>query len=354
LKPELSSSCFFYKVQGLRKSALRDSVKSVDLLRLNLAIEPDLQNFVCFLMESVRCLKGSAFQAAIASVELSQRLRAEGACSGHPFSVCVQLQNHRLFVHWNEKSFEIVQFGDVDPSEIEQLRDHLRKSTESTDSEILIQRNDAMVRHLHETRVRTERELAELELKLQSRQAELQISMHQAETDPLTGLLNRRAFDDRLSQAFRHTMRQKSSPLSLMMLDLDYFKNINDQHGHLYGDAYLVRMALTLRGAIREDVDCAFRFGGDEFAMLIYSDYLTACDRARQILGQMEGRVSIGIAAIDQYTKDDLTLEAFINQADSALYDAKRRGRGRAVVGGCSRADTQFCGPDCSEKGTHA
>lgn len=332
---------------------MRDSVKSVDLLRLNLAIEPDLQNFVRFLMESVRCLKGNAFQAAIASVELSQYLRAEGACCGHPFSVSVQLQGRRMQVHWNKKSFEIVQLGDVAQSEIEQLRDHLRKSTESTDSEILIQRNDAMVRHLHETRARTERELAELELKLQSRQAELQISIQQAETDPLTGLLNRRAFDERLSQAFRHTMRQKSSPLSLMMLDLDYFKTINDQHGHLYGDAYLVRMALTLRGAIREDVDCAFRFGGDEFAMLIYSDYVTACERARQVLAQMEGRVSIGIAAIDPHTRDDLTLEDFIHQADSALYDAKHRGRGRAVVGGCARVDTQLCVSNCSEKRAH-
>lgn len=333
---------------------MRDSVKSVDLLRLNLAIEPDLQNFVRFLMESVRCLKGNAFQAAIASVELSRHLRADGACSGQPFPVTVQLMNRSMQVRWNSRLLEIVQFGDVEASEIEQLRDRLRKSTESTDSEILIQRNDAMVRHLHETRARTERELAELEQKLQSRQAELQISIHQAETDPLTGLLNRRAFDERLSQAFRHTMRQKSSPLSLMMLDLDYFKNINDQHGHQYGDGYLVRMAQTLRGAIRENVDCAFRFGGDEFAMLIYSDYLTACDRARLVLGQMEGRVSIGIAAIDQHTRDDMTLEDFIYQADSALYDAKRRGRGRAVVGGCNRSDTNGCGSGCEMREVHA
>ena len=319
-----------------------------------MAIEPDLQNFVCFLMESVRCLKGNAFRAAIACVELSRHLHADGCCCGQPFPVSAQLINRCLNVRWDDKSFEIAQFGDVDPSEIEQLRDRLRKSTESIDSEILIQRNDAMVRHLHETRARTERELAELEQKLQSRQAELQISIHQAETDPLTGLLNRRAFDERLNQAFRHTMRQKSSPLSLMMLDLDYFKNINDQHGHQYGDSYLVRMAQTLRGAIRENVDCAFRFGGDEFAMLIYSDYLTACDRARQVLGQMEGRVSIGIAAIDQHTRDDLTLEAFINQADTALYDAKHRGRGRAVVGGCGRADTQGCGFDCPARGINA
>lgn len=313
-----------------------------------MAIEPDLQNFVCFLMESVRRLKGNAFQAASACVELNQLLRADGACCGQPFSVSVQLQKHSLQVKWNDKAFGVVQLDVVDQYEIEYLRDHLRKSTESIDSEILIQRNEAMVRHLHETRVRTEHELAELEVKLLCRQAELQVSIHQAETDPLTGLLNRRAFDGRLDQAFRHTMRQRSSPLSLMMLDLDYFKNINDQHGHQYGDSYLVKMAQILRGAIREDVDCVFRFGGDEFAMMIYSDYVTACDKAKYVIQLMDGRVSVGIATIDHRTHDDLTLEGFIYQADTALYDAKHRGRGRAVVGQCSKGDTHVCRSSCA------
>jgi two-component system cell cycle response regulator len=328
-------------------------VKSVELLRLNLAIEPDLQRFVCFLMESASCLKGNAFQAAIACVELSRRLRAEGACSGQPFSVSVQMQNHRLLAYWGTELFPLVQLSEVDQSEINQLRDYLRKSTESTDSEILIQRNEAMVRHLHETRVHTERELAELEVKLMCRQAELQASIHQAETDPLTGLFNRRAFDSRLDQAFRHTMRQRSAPLSLMMLDLDYFKSINDQHGHQYGDSYLIRMAHILRGAIREDVDCAFRFGGDEFAMMIYSDHINACEKARQVIQQMDGRVSVGISTLDAHTPDELTLENFIHMADTALYDAKHRGRGRAVVGQCNRVDTQVCRTGCAVKDMH-
>ena len=328
-------------------------MKSVELLRLNLAIEPDLQHFVCFLMESVRCLKGNVFQAAMASVELSKRLRAEGACCGQPFSVSVQLQNRRLQAYWGKELFPLVKLSAVDQSVIDQLRDHLRKSTESIDADILIQRNEAMVRHLHETRVRTERELAELEVKLMCRQAELQVSIQQAETDPLTGLFNRRAFDTRLDQAFRHTMRQKNAPLSLMLLDLDYFKTINDQYGHQYGDGYLIKMAQSMRSVIREDVDCAFRFGGDEFAMMIYSDYPNACEKARLVIQHMEGRVSVGIATIDVRTPDEMTLEKFINMADTALYDAKRRGRGRAVVGMCSRSDTQFCLSGCAVKYAH-
>ncbi len=314
-----------------------------------MAIEPDLQNFVCFLMESVRRLKGNAFGASLASLELNQRLRAAGACRGQPFPVSVQLKNHCLRVHWGDDELVVAQAGAIEKSVIDQLCDHLRKSTESIAPEILAQRNEAMVRHLQETRERTEQELAELQVKLLSRQAELQASIHQAETDPLTELPNRRAFDEKLDLAFRHTMRQRSSSLSLVMLDLDYFKNINDQHGHQFGDSYLIKMAQTLRGVIREDVDCAFRFGGDEFAIMIYSDHRTACDKARQVIQQMDGKVSIGISTIDPQTRDDVTLEDFIHQADSALYDAKRHGRGRAVVGKCN-GDTWECGANCPAK----
>ncbi len=315
-----------------------------------MAIEPDLQNFIGFLMESVRRLQGDAFRAALASLELSRRLRAAGACCGQPFSVRMQLQNHSLRVHWDENEFALAQTGAIEPSAIDQLRDYLRKSTESIDPEILTQRNEAMVRHLHETRVRTERELAELQVTLLSRQAELQISIREAETDPLTMLPNRRAFDEKLNQAFRHAMRQRTAPLSLMMLDLDFFKSINDEHGHQFGDAYLNKMAHILRSVIRENVDCAFRFGGDEFAMMIHADCSTASEKARQVILQMECKVSIGIATIDQQTPDDLTLEGFIHQADSALYEAKHRGRGRAVVFMCSRGDTQDCEPNCAVK----
>ncbi len=326
-------------------------MESVELLKLNLAIEPDLHNFVSFLMESVRCLNGNAFRASLASLELNQRLRAAGACRGQPFPVSVHLQDQRLRVHWSGGEFVVTQVGTVEKSEIEQLLDRLRKSTESLDPDILIQRHESMVRHLQETRERTEQELAELQVKLLSRLAELQVSIHQAETDPLTELPNRRAFDERLDAAFRHTMRQRSAPLSLLLLDLDHFKSINDQFGHQYGDSYLIRMAQILRGVIREDVDCAFRFGGDEFAVMVYADHNTACIKARQVIAQMEGRVSIGISTIDPQTREDVSLENFIHQADSALYEAKHRGRGRAVVGKC-KGDTRECAAKCPAKET--
>lgn len=325
-------------------------MESVELLNLNLAIEPDLQNFVCFLMESVRQLEGNTFRAALACLELTPLLRSAGASCGQPFQVAARLVNQNLHVHWGNCGFIIAQTNVSERTRIERLCEYLRKSTESIDPEILMLRNEAMARDLLQARVRAERELAELEIKLKSHQAELQISMHQAETDALTGLLNRRAFDIRLEQAFRHTMRQKNSPLSLIMLDLDHFKHVNDQHGHQYGDRYLIRMAQILRSVIREDVDCAFRFGGDEFAVMIHSDHLAAFDKAKQVLQQMDSKVSIGISTIDRNTYEECTLPDFIHQADSALYEAKRRGRGQIVVSQCSRGDQQACMFPCDLK----
>ena len=136
----------------------------------------------------------------------------------------------------------------------------------------------------------------------------------------------------RLEQMFRHAMRQKSAPLSLLMLDLDYFKQVNDEFGHQYGDAYLNKMAQVMRSIIREDVDFAFRFGGDEFAMVLFADHKQAQEKAEQVLKLMERKVSIGITTINADTPDGFALEEFFRHADHALYEAKHRGRGRVVV----------------------
>ena len=179
--------------------------------------------------------------------------------------------------------------------------------------------------------------------KLEKHQTDLHESMHKAETDSLTGLFNRRAFDEKLSRAFHHAMRQKDSSLSLVLLDIDHFKSINDQYGHQAGDVFLCKMADILRSVIREEVDFAFRFGGDEFAIVIFADHLLACEKARQVLQLMENKVSIGITDINPSTPDGLTLEEFIHRADKALYEAKNLGRGRIMADLCLSPD----GADC-------
>lgn len=321
---------------------------SVKLLQHNLAIEYDLQNFVGFVLESVNTLGGNIFSASLASLELMRQLRSSGAATGYPLPAILLLDGRLLLVAWGGQHLNIANLPQLPPqATILQLQQHLQNSTASTDPSILLQRNTEMARHFDEVRARTEQELAELQQSLKKHQAELHKSMHQAETDPLTGLYNRRAFDDKLGRAFHHAMRQKNSSLSLMLLDIDRFKGINDQFGHQFGDTFLNKMADTLRSVIREEVDFAFRFGGDEFAIVIFADHSLACDKARQVLQLMENKVSIGITDINPHTPDSLTLGEFIHRADKALYEAKHRGRGRIVVDLCLEPDGSTCSQAC-------
>jgi diguanylate cyclase (GGDEF)-like protein len=327
---------------------------TVELLKHDLTIDPDLRNFINFALESVGELGGNIFAASIASLELIEMLRNAGAATGHPMQASLLLRDNQLLVLWDKQGQSRIATLKESPSReiIAQLRLHLQNSTVSADPNILLQRNAEMERHFNEARSRAEQEMDTLQQALKARQQELLEVVHQAESDALTGLLNRRAFDERLKQAFLHTMRQRNSPLSLLLLDLDHFKKINDEFGHQAGDEHLKKTANILRNIIREDVDLAFRFGGDEFAVVLFADYPLACDKARQLLKSMEEKVSVGIATINQDTQNDLTLEEFIRRADNALYEAKHRGRGMIMSHYCISQSKHHCQFPCAEMAT--
>lgn len=317
----------------------------MELLRQNLAVETDLQNFTGFVLESVARLHGGTFAAVAPLLSLMQKLRASGASSGYPLPVDLILEGCQLKVCWEGRSEKVIELAQYPPQDhIDGLKQYLHDSTLVIDPDILLRRNVEMMRHFDELRLKNERELAAMQQALEKGRSELEMLAHQAETDPLTGLYNRRAFDARLEHMFRHTMRQRTSALSLMLFDLDYFKQVNDQFGHQYGDAYLQKMAQVLRSIIREDVDFAFRFGGDEFAVVLFADYPMACEKAKQVLLLMDKKVSIGITAINASTLEDLTLDTFVHHADQALYGAKRQGRGRVV---CAESESRACLTPC-------
>ena len=160
----------------------------------------------------------------------------------------------------------------------------------------------------------------------------------QARTDPLTGLLNRRAF---LEEMARHIDRldRESLPGTLMFADLDCFKPVNDQLGHEIGDLVLLRAAQELRDAVRPS-DLVARLGGDEFALWMDgADHMTAAERADRlcnevpkalsfIVGQVDPRptMSIGIAA--KQAGSDEAIDSLLRRADQAMYAVKRSGRG--------------------------
>lgn len=158
-----------------------------------------------------------------------------------------------------------------------------------------------------------------------------------ARIDGLTQVGNRTAFDDALTRAFESAQRHKA-PLSLIMLDIDYFKCINDTHGHSMGDRVLKDLAATISAACRTG-DSTFRYGGEEFAIILHNTTRTGAqafaERLRQAIkrlkwsspaGSLHLTVSMGITEISNTTATPLAL---LDKADQKLYAAKRTGRNR-------------------------
>lgn len=151
-------------------------------------------------------------------------------------------------------------------------------------------------------------------------------------TDPLTSLWNRRSLDRRLHAAWDFHARERS-PLSLMMIDLDHFKLINDTHGHPAGDRVLVHAAAIVRDQIGHE-GLAARFGGEEFCVVLPGmDAETARERAEQVRRAIEGAswpagpvtASVGVATV--VGGEEGSASVMLTRADRALYVAKRDGR---------------------------
>jgi len=173
--------------------------------------------------------------------------------------------------------------------------------------------------------------------KLQSAFAEL---AHISKTDQLTGLANRRHFQEVMT-AFYHQARRYDRPLSLIILDVDFFKAINDTGGHHAGDELLKTIAQACHQACRQ-ADLPGRLGGDEFAILLpetsAKDAEAVAQRLRQLVGAhaitvnaAEFNMTLSIGITDLSVEGINSREDMINLADRALYAAKERGRNRVV-----------------------
>jgi diguanylate cyclase (GGDEF)-like protein len=147
-------------------------------------------------------------------------------------------------------------------------------------------------------------------------------------TDSLTGLYNQREFYIRLKQEIVRSVRQKH-PLGVILVDLDNFKEFNDRHGHVAGDGVLRFVGKAISKSIREGVDTGYRYGGDEFAViLIDSDLAIAQEigiRIQQAISE-SGRVSASVG-YGMYS-EHMSLTEFVSAADANLYEAKTRYKG--------------------------
>jgi diguanylate cyclase (GGDEF)-like protein len=158
----------------------------------------------------------------------------------------------------------------------------------------------------------------------------------EARTDMLTGLLNRRGLAERAAIELAHARRERRS-IAVATFDIDYFKRINDEWGHETGDRVLVGVAAVLRDSVRE-IDAVARVGGEEFVVLLPGADAAAGDaltqRVRDALAHLgaPGLPAVSISAGVAAAVAPAALEPVLQGADTALYAAKRAGRGRTAV----------------------
>jgi diguanylate cyclase (GGDEF)-like protein/PAS domain S-box-containing protein len=191
------------------------------------------------------------------------------------------------------------------------------------------------VQQLHQANVELERALSQLEATQHELLALNQALERQATTDALTGLKNRIVFQNSILEMIALADRT-GAKLSLLLIDIDHFKRVNDQFGHQEGDRVLRVVAAVLAASVREQ-DIVARFGGEEFAVVLPNTDLEAATRVaehlRRACGQADGlttglTVSIGVAA---YASGD-SEATLIGRADEALYASKAQGRNRVTA----------------------
>jgi diguanylate cyclase (GGDEF)-like protein len=166
--------------------------------------------------------------------------------------------------------------------------------------------------------------------------------------DQLTGIPNRRNFEERLRMEWKQAIREQTT-ISLLMMDLDKFKDINDVYGHLQGDVVLQTVAEIFSHSFRRPGDYAARWGGEEFIILLpntsQEGAVETAEHIRSVVEntliqrddgpEMKITISIGINSIIPLM--DSSVESFISGADKGLYDAKLSGRNRVVCFSCKR-----------------
>jgi diguanylate cyclase (GGDEF)-like protein len=170
-------------------------------------------------------------------------------------------------------------------------------------------------------------------------QRDISTQVRNARKDAITGLFSRRYLDEQLPQLVKGH-RRNQQPISLLMLDLDHFKRVNDDHGHLVGDTVLAKVAEAVQGAIR-GADSAVRYGGEEFCIILpgtrQREARTVAERVRQAIeaidfsdtqGDLKVTGSLGVATLAGHEE----IREWLQRADIALFTAKHDGRNRVEI----------------------
>ena len=212
---------------------------------------------------------------------------------------------------------------------LNEVQDGLRESLDQQPTPVV-----EMTQKLLDANVHLRNDLKEARTQITQKQQELETYVSEARTDTLTGLQNRRSFNEEINRQFAQRQRQGIT-FSMLMIDVDHFKNFNDTYGHWAGDLVLRAVARVLSNTLRE-MDIVCRYGGEEFAVICPGSTLAqaaaGAGRVRAAIeaevitlkeGPVRVTISIGVAEVDETE----IAEGLIQRADSALYAAKRAGR---------------------------
>ena len=151
--------------------------------------------------------------------------------------------------------------------------------------------------------------------------------------DALTNLYNRRYFDKKIKIELNRAKRN-GYPLSLLIIDIDNFKIINDQYGHLAGDEFLEKFAAFLKQKFRRATDTVFRYGGDEFAAILanmpYNESILFCEELKETFKKeinQYSEISLSIGMVSIPSDVEISIDSALSTADNLLYKAKNKGK---------------------------
>lgn len=293
------------------------------VVRLWILVEADLLRLARLALDATRTCGGNAFSAAETVSAVLARMREARVTAGGALEVRLMADEQQLYLDFAEQRHMLSEIRAMERDRLAGLAARLRDESESRDAELLWQQNREAAR----IAAAQAEALEALEKSLLEKRQALAEATLQADTDPLTGLYNRRAYDARLDQAVAEA-RSGARPLALLFLDLDHFKDINDSEGHGAGDRHLQRVGAVLQTALADSGDSACRTGGDEFAVIMAAPLGQALEVAQGVIKALDGGVSIGLSL---YRQGD-TAQTLASRADQALYRAKGAGRGQVMV----------------------
>jgi diguanylate cyclase len=327
---------------------------------VGLALRPLLERAAAAMTTAVRSLEGERPRAALTAQLEGLRTAVEAASDDERvtvathvcFDVCEQLL-HTMQTQQDERRGELrrlvalvrdtvqmlVGDGDAFSSDISQAVTRFNSLLRINDVQQLKQRLTAEVgdlQRLATARQQQWRQTVEMfEARIVSLEKQLVAVQHEASLDAVTGIANRRHFEQALREALQSTPRE----FIVAVLDIDDFKTVNDTGGHAAGDAVLQAVAQALKSSVRKH-DLVARLGGDEFAVLGRMVSLRDAEpRIKSIVANVANlptnlehpaRVSVS-CGLAEYCAGD-TLESLLRRADQALYEAKRHGKNRVVV----------------------